>query len=55
MLTRANDFFNSIAMGFSYCMQQFLCLLNIFMGGCMKEMKAEMGKIGARRKLNGMD
>ena len=30
-------------------------LFNIFMDGCMREMKAKVGKIGARLKLNGVD
>ena len=29
-------------------------LFNIFMDGCMREMKAKAGKAGARLKLNGM-
>ena len=27
-------------------------LFNIFMDGCMREMKARVGKVGARLKLN---
>ncbi len=30
-------------------------LFNIFMDGCMREMKAKVGKVGARMKLNGVD
>ncbi len=30
-------------------------LFNIFMDECMREVKAKMGKVGARLKLNGMD
>ncbi len=30
-------------------------LFNIFMDGCMREMKAKVGIIGARMKLNGVD
>ncbi len=29
-------------------------LFNIFMDGCMREVKAKVGKIGAVLKLNGM-
>ena len=32
-----------------------LWLSNIFMDGCIREMKATVGKIGARLKLNGVD
>ena len=30
-------------------------LFNIFMDGCMREIKAKVGKIGARLKLNEVD
>ncbi len=30
-------------------------LFSIFMDGCMREMKAKVGKVGARLKLNGVD
>ncbi len=30
-------------------------LFNIFIDGCMREMKAEVGRIGAKVKLNGVD
>ncbi len=30
-------------------------LFNIFMDGCMREMRAKVGKVGARLKLNGVD
>ncbi len=30
-------------------------LFNIFMSGCMREIKAKIGKIGAGLKLNGVD
>ena len=30
-------------------------LSNIFIDGCMREMKAKVGKISARLKLNGVD
>ncbi len=30
-------------------------LFNVFMDGCIREMKAKVGKLGARLKLNGVD
>ncbi len=30
-------------------------LVNIFVDRCMREMKAKVGKVGARLKLNGVD